>query len=40
MSGGGMRDDLAVALALADRADVITLDRFGALDLRIDTQPT
>ncbi|WP_328352896.1 histidinol-phosphatase [Mycobacterium sp. NBC_00419] len=39
MSGGGVRDDLAVALALADRADVITLDRFGALDLRIDTKP-
>ena len=39
MSGDGMRADLAVALELAKRADVITLDRFGALDLRIDTKP-
>lgn len=31
--------DLAVALELAERADAITLDRFGALDLRIDTKP-
>jgi histidinol-phosphatase len=28
-----------VAIELADRADAITLDRFGALDLRIDTKP-
>jgi len=34
-----VREDLAVALQLADRADAITLDRFGALDLRIDTKP-
>jgi histidinol-phosphatase len=26
-------------VTLADRADAITLDRFGALDLRIDTKP-
>jgi len=39
MSGDGVRADLAVALELAKRADVITLDRFGALDLRIDTKP-
>jgi histidinol-phosphatase len=31
--------DLSVALQLADRADAITLDRFVALDLRIDTKP-
>jgi histidinol-phosphatase len=31
--------DLAVALDLANRADAITLDRFGALDLRVDTKP-
>jgi histidinol-phosphatase len=33
------RDDLALALALADRADALTSARFGALDLRIDTKP-
>lgn len=32
-------DDLAVALALADRADAVTLGRFGALDLQVDTKP-
>jgi len=32
-------DDLALALELADSADTITLERFGALDLRIDTKP-
>ncbi|MGH3968656.1 MAG: histidinol-phosphatase [Mycobacterium sp.] len=32
-------DDLALALALADRADVLTLARFGALDLHVDTKP-
>ena len=31
--------DLELAATLADRADAITLDRFGALDLRIDTKP-
>jgi histidinol-phosphatase len=31
--------DLELAAALADRADQITLDRFGALDLRIATKP-
>ena len=39
MSGDGVRADLAVALELAKRADAITLDRIGALDLRIDTKP-
>ena len=33
------QDDLALALALADRADMLTRARFGALDLRIDTKP-
>jgi histidinol-phosphatase len=33
------QDDLAVALALADHADAMTLARFGALDLRVDTKP-
>jgi histidinol-phosphatase len=32
-------DDLAVALVLADRADTVTLARFGALDLQVDTKP-
>ncbi len=32
-------DDLALALALADRADALTVARFGALDLRVDTKP-
>jgi histidinol-phosphatase len=33
------RDDLTLALMLADRADALTSDRFGALDLRVDTKP-
>ncbi|CPR13281.1 monophosphatase [Mycobacterium bohemicum DSM 44277] len=33
------RDDLALALALADRADALTSARFGALDLRVETKP-
>jgi histidinol-phosphatase len=32
-------DDLTLALALADRADAVTLARFGALDLHVDTKP-
>ena len=32
-------DDLGFALELADRADTITMERFGALDLRVDTKP-
>jgi histidinol-phosphatase len=32
-------DDLALALALADLADSLTLDRFRAEDLRVDTKP-
>lgn len=31
--------DLDLALSLADHADAITMARFGALDLRIDTKP-
>jgi histidinol-phosphatase len=33
------QDDLAVALSLADHADAVTLARFGALDLQVDTKP-
>ncbi|MGU3499380.1 histidinol-phosphatase [Mycobacterium sp. C31M] len=32
-------DDLALALHLADQADALTMDRFGALDLTIETKP-
>jgi len=32
-------DDVTLALALADASDAVTLARFGALDLRIDTKP-
>jgi histidinol-phosphatase len=32
-------DDMALALQLADQADALTRDRFGALDLRVDTKP-
>lgn len=39
MSGEDVQADLTVALDLARRADAITLARFGALDLRIDTKP-
>jgi len=31
--------DLALALDLADTADALTLDRFGALDLQVETKP-
>ena len=39
MSTDCVRQDLELALDLADRADAITLARFGALDLRIATKP-
>ena len=40
MSGErGVAADLELASMLADRADEITLARFGALDLRVDTKP-
>lgn len=32
-------DDVAFALQMADAADALTLDRFGALDLRVETKP-
>lgn len=32
-------DDVELALRLADKADALTLDRFGAQDLRIETKP-
>ena len=31
--------DLNLALSLADDADAISMARFGALDLRVDTKP-
>lgn len=34
-----LEDDLALAHELADAADVITLDRFGALDLVVESKP-
>lgn len=32
-------EDMALALALADQADALTMDRFGAMDLRVETKP-
>jgi histidinol-phosphatase len=32
-------DDISLALQLADQADALTMERFGALDLRIETKP-
>src|SRR5829696_6269899 len=32
-------DDLSFALRLADAADALTMDRFGALDLEVETKP-
>lgn len=32
-------DDLRLAHALADAADAVTMDRFGALDLQVETKP-
>lgn len=32
-------DDMSLALEMADAADALTLDRYGALDLRVDTKP-
>jgi histidinol-phosphatase len=32
-------DDLALALTLADEADALTMARFGAMDLRVETKP-
>jgi histidinol-phosphatase len=36
---GTIRDDVELALRLADHADAVTMERFGALDLHIDTKP-
>jgi histidinol-phosphatase len=33
------RNDVALALTLADQADALTVARFGAVDLRVDTKP-
>jgi histidinol-phosphatase len=32
-------DDISLALDMADQADALTLDRFGALDLHVETKP-
>ncbi|MFG1929120.1 histidinol-phosphatase [Mycobacterium sp. NPDC048908] len=32
-------DDVALARRLADQADALTMERFGALDLHVDTKP-
>ncbi len=32
-------DDISLAQQLADQADALTMERFGALDLRIETKP-
>ena len=34
-----VRDDVNLALRMADQADALTMERFGALDLHIDTKP-
>jgi histidinol-phosphatase len=34
-----VRDDVTLALRLADQADELTMDRFGARDLHVDTKP-
>jgi histidinol-phosphatase len=34
-----VEDDVALALRMADEADAATMERFGALDLRVDTKP-
>ncbi len=36
---GERPDDLALALTLADQADALTMPRFGAVDLHVDTKP-
>jgi histidinol-phosphatase len=38
-AAGATPVDLALALELADAADAITTERFGALDLHVDTKP-
>ncbi|MGE0220679.1 histidinol-phosphatase [Mycolicibacterium sp.] len=34
-----LEDDVALALELADEADALTMSRFGAVDLRVQTKP-
>ena len=34
-----LQEDLAFALDLADQVDAFTLERYGALDLKVDTKP-
>ena len=34
-----IRNDVELALRLADQADALTMERFGALDLHVDTKP-
>ncbi|MEZ0341174.1 histidinol-phosphatase [Mycobacterium sp. pV006] len=34
-----VEDDLELALSLAEEADALTMQRFGALDLRVETKP-
>jgi histidinol-phosphatase len=34
-----IRDDVELVLRLADHADALTMERFGALDLHVDTKP-
>src|SRR3954469_329384 len=36
---GDWSDDLTLALTLADDADALTVPRFGAVDLHVDTKP-
>ncbi|PRC50725.1 histidinol-phosphatase, partial [Mycobacterium sp. ITM-2017-0098] len=36
---GTLVDDLNLALQLADEADALTMERFGASDLRVETKP-
>jgi histidinol-phosphatase len=39
VTGGGYEDDLRLARDLADMAHVIALERFRAIDLRVETKP-
>ncbi|MEH3140520.1 MAG: histidinol-phosphatase [Mycobacterium kyogaense] len=39
MSTPDIADDLALALTLAGEADALTMQRFGAVDLRVETKP-
>ncbi|HEV7203541.1 MAG TPA: histidinol-phosphatase [Jatrophihabitans sp.] len=39
MTGGDYTEDLALAIRLADAADAITRERFGAADLVVETKP-